>query len=88
MGKKAKIRLLQRAKDSPGGWTRKRLDQLYKAYGFEIDTDHKEHDIAKHSRLPKNEKGTLTRSSGLIHPDYIRHAVKLIEKVLDLEKGE
>lgn len=87
MGAKSKARLLQRAKDAPGGWTRKRLDQLYKAYGFEIDTDHKEHDIARHRDLPKDMKGTLTRSSGLIHPDYIRHAVYLIEMLLNPKKG-
>lgn len=87
MGSKKKLKLLQRAKDSPGGWTRNELDSLYKAFGFIIVAG-KSHDIAKHPNLPNNIKGTLTRSSGDIHPDYVRHAVDMIERLMELEKGK
>lgn len=78
MGTRKALRILQRAKDSPYGWTRKELDSLSKNYGFIIEIRTK-HDIAKHNDLPSDEKGTLTRSSGEIHPDYVRRAVELIE---------
>lgn len=86
MGSKKALRLLQRAKDSPHGWARNELDSLYKSFGFIIVNSTK-HDIAKHPDLPKNEKATLTRSSGEIHPDYIRRAVELVEMVLS-SRGE
>ena len=81
MGAKKSLRMLQRAKDSPYGWTRNELDSLYKSFGFKIEI-RKKHDIAKHIDLPSDEKGTLTRSSGEIHPDYVRRAVELIEMLL------
>jgi hypothetical protein len=81
VGIKKAMRLLQRAKDAPYGWTRNELDSLYKSFGFIIENRTK-HDIAKHHDLPKDEKATLTRSSGEIHPDYVRRAVELIEMLL------
>jgi hypothetical protein len=86
VGTKKASRLLQRAKESPGGWTRNELDSLYKSYGF-IITNRTKHDIAKHPDLPKTEKATLTRSTHEIHPDYIRRAVELIEMLL-VKEGE
>jgi hypothetical protein len=74
-------KLLQRAKDSPYGWTRNEIDKLYKSFGFIINRGNN-HDIVKHPELSNNLKGTLTRSSGELHPDYVRHAVKLIEILL------
>lgn len=78
MGNNKSQRLFQRAKNSPYGWSRSQLDQLYKCFGFIIIKGSK-HDIVKHLDLPSSEKATLTRSSGEIHPDYIRRAVELIE---------
>jgi len=75
------MRLLQRAKYAPYGWTRNELDSLYKRIGFIIENRTK-HAIAKHHDLPKDEKATLTRSSGEIHPDYVRRAVELIDMLL------
>ena len=86
MGVKKAVRLLQKAKTAPYGWTRNELDSLYKSYGFIIISRTK-HDIAKHPDLPKTEKATLTRSSHELHPDYIRRAVELIEMLL-AQKGE
>lgn len=88
MGPNKKSRILQRARNAPGGWTRSELDKLYHNFGFIIETDHASHDIAKHPDLPKTMKGTLTRSSGELHPDYVRHAVYLIDQLLSLEKGK
>lgn len=84
MGAKKAIRLLQKAKTAPFGWTRNELDSLYKSYGF-IIVSRTKHDIAKHPDLPKTEKATLTRSSHELHPDYIRRAVELIEMLLEQE---
>ena len=81
MAKRQAKKLLQKAKDSPHGWTRIEIDKLYKSFGFIIKSGNN-HDIVKHPDLPNNFKGTLTRSSGELHPDYVRHAVKLIEKLL------
>lgn len=74
-------KLLQKAKNSPHGWTRVDIDKLYKSFGFIIKSGNN-HDIVKHPDLPNNIKATLTRSSGELHPDYVRHAVKLIETLL------
>lgn len=81
MGTKKASKLLRRAKDSPYGWTRNELDSLYKSFGFIIENRTK-HDLVKHDDLPRDEKATLTRSSGEIHPDYVRRAVELIEMLL------
>ena len=79
-------RLLERAKVAPGGWSAAELIVLYKAFGFDIEAGRK-HDLAKHVKLPDGIKGTITRSSGLIHPDYVRTAVDLIKMVKEKEEG-
>jgi hypothetical protein len=76
-------RLLQKARDSKAGWVRSDIDKLYKAFGFIILSGNK-HDIVKHEANP-SLRATLTRSSGELHKDYIRHAVKMIEELLELE---
>jgi hypothetical protein len=78
LGIKKMLRLLQRAKDAPAGWSSDELIGLYKSFGFYIEKGRK-HDLAKHTNLPDGIKGTITRSSGEIHPDYVRTAVELIE---------
>lgn len=78
MGTKKILRLLQRAKDAPAGWSGDELIGLYKDFGFYIEKGRK-HDLVKHANLPDGIKGTITRSSGEIHPDYVRTAVELIE---------
>lgn len=85
MGAK-KSRLLQRAKDSPYGWNRIKIDRLYQAFGF-IIINKKKHDLAVHPNYPQL-RGTLTRSSGEIHRDYVDHAVDLIEKSIELKGDE
>ena len=78
---------MEKARTSPQGWTRRELDKLYNLFGFVMYAG-KKHDIVKHPKLPKTFVGTLTRSSKEIHPDYIRHAVSLIEELLRLEESE
>jgi hypothetical protein len=84
MGAKKGVLLLQRAKTSPYGWQRTELDKLYKHYGFIIEAATK-HDIVKSLDYP-DLRATLTRSSSELHPDYVRHAVDMIEKFLEREK--
>jgi hypothetical protein len=79
MVSKAK-KLFDKAKRSQRGWNRKELDKLYKAHGFDIDTDGGDHDFAVHDDLV-GRWGTLTRSSGDIHPDYVKKAIELIEEL-------
>ena len=80
-------RLLQKAKDAPGGWSRLDLIELYETFGFEIVAGTK-HDLAKHADLPVGVKATITRSTGDIHPDYVRTAVDLIEIVLKAKEAK
>lgn len=81
MGEKKRRKLLERAKTAPGSWDRDDLIELYKEFGFFIEARTK-HDLAKHVKLPDGVKATITRSSGDLHPDYVRTAVELIEIVL------
>jgi len=76
--------LLQKAKMSPYGWHRSELDKLYKHYGFIIESATK-HDIVKYPNYP-DLRATLTRSSSELHPDYVRHAIDMIEKLLERQK--
>lgn len=85
MGTKKGLLLFQRAKTSPYGWRRDELDKLYKHYGFIIEIGSK-HDIVKHPNYP-DLRATLTRGSGELHHDYVRHAVDMIEKLLE-RKGD
>jgi hypothetical protein len=87
MGEKQTRKLLQRAKDAPGGWSAAEVIDLYKAFGFEIVAGAK-HDLAKHPGLPNGVKATITRSSGKIHPDYVRTAVNLIEMITKKEESQ
>lgn len=87
MGDKKRRKLLERAKAAPGGWNRDDLIELYKEFGFYIEIGSK-HDLAKHAKLLDGKKATITRSSGDLHPDYVRTAVDLIEKVLKSEEAQ
>ena len=78
--------LLQRAKSSPYGWGRDELDKLYIYHGFLIEAGSK-HDIVKHPSYPEL-RATLSRSSSNLHPDYVRHAVDMIEKSLERDRKE
>ena len=81
MSKKAD-RLLARARASKADWTRRELDQLYRAFGFEIRHGSK-HDIVVHPEHPEL-RATLTRSDPLAI-GYITWAVKMIEALQERE---
>jgi len=84
MGEKKRQALFDKARNSPYGWQRGDLDDLYTSYGFVIEKGTK-HDIAKHPNH-LDLRGTLTRSSHNLHPDYVRHAVDMIRKLQEREK--
>ena len=78
-------KLLESMRQSTANWTRRDLDTLYLGFGFEIRTG-KGHDIAKHPKYPKL-RATLPRHSSLAK-EYFRYAVKLIDRLHELEKEE
>lgn len=80
MGDKKSQKLLESARHSQHGWKRADLDRLYLSYGFVIESGAK-HDIVKHMEYP-DLRATLTRSSSTLHPDYVRHAVDMITKLI------
>ena len=60
------------------------LDKLYEGFGFVI-THGANHDIVKHSALPQL-RATLPRHRELAK-GYVEFAVKLVDKLLELQKG-
>jgi hypothetical protein len=80
MGDSAARKLLERARKAPRGWKRGQLDRLYESYGFTIKSQSR-HDIVTHPEF-RDLRAALTRSSGELHPDYVRHAVDLISEML------
>jgi len=76
-------KLLEKARRSRGDWKRTELEKLYKGYGFVIEHGSK-HDIVYHEdhdfliqTLPRHNK---------LQPGYARQAVKLIERLLEIEE--
>jgi len=84
MSNKAR-KLLERAQSTTAGWSSSDLVQLYKSHGFEI-REGKGHIIATHPDF-KELRATISRSSGELANGYIRTAVKLIEKLFELQGG-
>jgi hypothetical protein len=78
-------KLLEQMKQSKAGWRRKDLDKLYTGFGF-IITHGSNHDIAKHPDFPQL-RATLPRHNFLAK-GYVEFAVKLIDKVLEMQKKE
>lgn len=75
--------LLQRARASQNGWMKKDLEKLYKAFGFIIE-EGRSHTLARHPDHPELA-ATITRSSKELPTAYIKTAVSLIEKCIELE---
>jgi hypothetical protein len=78
-------KLLERARSTTAGWTTNNLLDLYKSFGF-ILREGRGHIIATHPKYNKL-RATISRSSGELANGYVRHAVKTIERLLEL-KGE
>lgn len=76
-------KLLEQMKNSKSNWKRADLDTLYEGFGFVIKHGGN-HDIYKHPKFPEL-RATLPRHRQLAK-GYVEFAVKLIEKLLELQK--
>ena len=70
---------------SKSGWKRQNLVDLYEGFGFQIRHGLK-HDIVKHPKF-LNLRTTLPRHNYLAK-GYVEYAVKLVDELIKLEKGE
>lgn len=79
-------RLLERMRNSRSGWKRSDLDRLYTGYGFVLSHG-SNHDVFKHPAYPQLIT-TLPRHNTDLARGYVESAVKLIDRLIDLqEKG-
>ncbi|MCC6300160.1 MAG: hypothetical protein IT314_12750 [Anaerolineales bacterium] len=76
-------KLLEQMKNSKSNWKRADLDTLYEGFGFVIKHGGN-HDIAKHPKFPEL-RATLPRHRQLAK-GYVEFAVKLVAKLLELQK--
>lgn len=76
-------KLLEQMKNSKSNWKRADLDTLYEGFGFVIKHG-SNHDIYKHPKFPEL-RATLPRHRQLAK-GYVEFAVKLVEKLLELQK--
>ena len=76
-------KLLEQMRRSKSNWKRADLDKLYEGFGFVI-THGGNHDIAKHPNYPEL-RTTLPRHRELAK-GYVEFAVKLIDRILELQK--
>lgn len=77
-------KLLEDMRASKANWKRHDLDKLYEGFGFSIKHGHS-HDIISHPRF-KQLRTTLPRHSREVLKTYIQIAVKLIDKLSELQK--
>jgi len=77
-------KLLEGMRQSKTNWSLSDLYALYEGFGFKIRKGN--HPIAKHPKYPIL-RGTLPNHNEFA-TGYIAHAVKLIDKLLELEKEE
>jgi len=76
-------KLLSKMRDSKTGWQFHDLDRLYRYYGFKVREGGK-HCIYTHPEHP-SLLATVTRSRSL-PIGYIQHAIKIIDKLLELSQ--
>jgi len=76
-------KLLAKAHQSQKGWTRDEVQRLYLAWGFQV------HEGGSHTKYTHPKYPDLfnfvTRSSGIISPDYVEQAIWAIEKLIERE---
>jgi hypothetical protein len=77
-------KLLEQMQNSKSNWKRADLDKLYEGFGFVISHGGN-HDIVKHPSFPQL-RATLPRHRELAK-GYVEFAVKLIDSLLELQKG-
>lgn len=81
MSNKAR-KLLERARNTTAGWQTSDLVKLYKSFGFEFREGRDI--VAVHPEF-KELRASISRSSSNLANGYIRHAVKTIERLLELQ---
>lgn len=77
-------KLLERARSTTAGWRTNDLVELYASFGFEFREGGDI--IAVHPEF-KELRASISRSSGELANGYVRHAVKTIERLLELQGG-
>jgi hypothetical protein len=77
-------KLLERMRQSKSGWKRRDLDKLYEGFGF-IITPGRNHDIVKHPVFSQL-RTTLPRHTA-IAKGYVQEAIKIIDRLKELERG-
>lgn len=78
-------KLLQRMRESLSGWKPQDLDRLYRYYGFNVKEGGK-HRRYSHPKYPRLI-ATVKRGNKL-DKAYIRDAIKLVDRLLELNGGE
>lgn len=78
-------KLLEQMRISKSSWKRADLDRLYEGFGFVI-THGASHDIVKHPNFTQL-RTTLPRHRELAR-GYVEFAVKLIDKLLELNQEQ
>lgn len=76
-------KLLERMRQSKAGWRRADLDKLYSGFGFEILRG-KKHDIVRHPKYAQLR--TVLPRHTYLAKGYVDYAVKLVDRLLELEK--
>ncbi len=75
-------KLLERARSTTAGWRTNDLVKLYESFGFEFREGRDI--VAVHPEF-KELRASISRSSGELANGYVRHAVKTIERLLELQ---
>jgi len=77
-------KLLEEMRASKANWRRHDLDSLYEGFGFTIKHG-RSHDVIYHPDF-KQLRTTLPRHSTEVLKSYVQIAVKLVDKLLELQK--
>jgi cold shock CspA family protein len=83
MGSKAQ-KLLEEMHLSKANWKRRDLDSLYEGFGF-IIRHGSSHDVIVHSTF-KQLRTTLPRHGDEVLKSYVQIAVKLVDRLLELQQ--
>lgn len=79
-----RLELLEQMRKSKSNWKKEDIEKLYKEFGF-IMRHGSNHDIVLHPEFPML-RATLARHKAL-PKGYVQFAVKLIDRLLELQKG-
>jgi len=78
-----RLELLEQMRKSKSNWKREDIERIYKEFGF-ILRHGSNHDVVSHPEFPIL-RATLARHKAL-PKGYIQFAVKLIDRLLELQK--